>query len=249
MARRYEGRTALVTGASGGLGRAVALRLAGEGARLLLVARREDALAALAETLRASGAQAEIFACDLAQPEAIADLVARIKACASRVDLLVNNAGKEQMTPLQATSPKALQELIQVNLVSALLMSRHVLGLLKEGSSIVNMSSTAALSGAAGMSVYAAAKGGLASFTRSLALELAPRQVRVNAVAPGLVRTGMLDRIFARMNEEQRAKVESRYPLGLGEPSDVAAAVAFLGSMDARWITGQILVVDGGLTA
>jgi NAD(P)-dependent dehydrogenase (short-subunit alcohol dehydrogenase family) len=247
MERAYQGRTALITGAS--TGQAIAERLARDGAKVILVARREERLAAIAEDIRGQGGQALALAFDLSQVEALGDLARRVKEETGRLDLLVNNAGREQLVPLQAVPPRAVQELVQLNLISPVLLTRGLLGLLKEGSAVVFIASTAALRGAAGSAVYAATKGALVSLTRSLALEWASRRVRVNAVAPGQVRTDMLERLLARVSAEQGAQMEALHPLGFGEPGDVAAAVAFLGGPEAKWITGQVLAVDGGYSA
>jgi len=249
MNGNLEGKTALVTGASGGLGRAAAERLARDGAEVILVARREDLLEKVAAGIRERGGKAWAIPWDLSQVNTLGDLARKVKERAGRLDLLVNNAGREHFAPLQATPPRVVAELLQLNLASPLLLTRSLLGVLKDGSAVVFMASASALAGAPGLSVYAAAKGALVALARSLARELAPRKVRVNAVAPGQVRTDMLDRMLARVGPEQAAQLEAMHPLGFGEPGDVAAAVAFLGGPEARWITGQVLVVDGGLTA
>lgn len=249
MDLNYKGKTALVTGASSGLGKAIAGRLAEEGAHVVLVARREDLLREAVDIIKSQGGSAEYIACDLALEETPAKLSTQIREKFGHIHLLVNNAGREQLSPLQATSPKVIHEIVQLNLVAVICLTRCFLGLLKEGSSVVNLSSTTAILGAPGSAIYSATKGALISFTQSMARELAPRKVRINAVAPGQVQTDMLDRVLARVNPDQRAALEAAHPLGFGDPMDVAAAVAFLGSAQAKWITGHVLVVDGGLTA
>jgi 3-oxoacyl-[acyl-carrier protein] reductase len=243
------GKIALVTGASAGLGEAIACRLAREGAHVILVARREERLRQVEARILEAGGSAECLSADLGQEETWGSLAAQVRSAHGHLHLLVNNAGRELFSPLQATAVKALKETVQVNFVAVAGVTRSLLGLLKDGSAIVNVSSTSAIQGAAGMSVYAGTKGAILAFTQSLARELAGRGVRVNAVAPGQVRTEMLDRILAKLGPDQAASLEAAHPLGFGDPGDVAAAVAFLGSAQARWITGQVLVVDGGMTA
>ncbi len=249
MDLQYKKKTALVTGASSGLGRAVAERLAQEGAHVFLVARREELLREVAQGIVARGGSAEVIACDLATEDSHSLIAKRVKEESLQLHLLVNNAGQELFMPLQATSLKAIHELVQLNFISVASLIKSCLGLLKDGSAVVNMSSASAIQGAAGLSIYSATKGALICLTKSLARELAPRKVRVNAVAPGQVRTELLTRTLARLKPEQQKALEAAHPLGFGNPDDVAAAVAFMGSAQAKWITGQVLVVDGGLTA
>ena len=245
----YEDKTALVTGASSGIGRAVAKRLAREGAHVFLVARRGDLLGSIRDQIQAEGGQATCLPCDVTDQSVPAELQRQIKAVADRLDLLVNNAGRELLAPLLALKLAEARDVLDVNVLAVVALTKGLLGLLREGAAIVNMASAAALKGVAGMSIYCASKGAIVSLTRSWARELAARGVRVNAVAPGMVSTELTDRIFGHLKPEQVADIEAQHPLGLGTPADVASAVCFLGSEEAAWITGQTLVVDGGLTA
>ncbi|HUT90259.1 MAG TPA: SDR family oxidoreductase [Thermoguttaceae bacterium] len=249
MNLRWDNKAAVVTGASSGLGRATAILLAEEGARVFLVARRADMLQEVADQIDAGGGQAVALPCDVTDDDAVKRLAAAVRETSPRVDLLVNSAGREQLSPLLATSMRRVRDVVELNLVSVVSLLKAFLPMLTQGSAIVNVSSCVALRGAPGSVVYAATKGALISLTRSLAREVAPRGIRVNAIAPGQFHTEMLHRVLNSLKPEQVAALEDCHPLGFGQPDQVAAAIAFLGSERASWITGQTLVVDGGMTA
>jgi 3-oxoacyl-[acyl-carrier protein] reductase len=227
----------------------IARELASRGAHVILVARREDQLAQLADEISAADGKAMALPCDVTDESAVKSMVDQVKQQFGELHLLVNNAGKEFIAPLQVTRAPAVRETLELNVVAMANVTRACLRLLKEDSAIVNMASLAGLRGAAGMSLYSASKGAVVAFTQSLARELASRKVRVNAVAPGIVRTDMTDRMFSKYDPKYVEELEASYPLGFGRPIDVARAVAFLGSDEAAWITGQTLVVDGGCSA
>jgi 3-oxoacyl-[acyl-carrier protein] reductase len=248
MDLQYRDKVALVTGASSGLGRATAERLAEEGADVILVARREELLKQVADGILAKGGRATAIPCDLTDDASVRQLAAQVKERFGRLHLLVNNAGCYLLAPLQVTDMKLVREVIEINLVAVVAVTKAFLVLLKPGSVVINMASAGGIRGLSGISVYAATKGAVISLTRSLAKELSSRKVRVNAVAPGMVQTDIMERSFRKMAPQQIAAFEGIHPLGFGKPEDVAAAVAFMGSDQARWITGHILVVDGGLT-
>jgi NAD(P)-dependent dehydrogenase (short-subunit alcohol dehydrogenase family) len=216
---------------------------------VLLAARRTAELEAVRDEIGRADGTAEAVTCDVTDDAAVANLAAVAREQLGRVDLLVNNAGREMPLPLAAARRTDAAAVFEVNVVALAAVTRAMLPLLQGGSAVVNVASASALRASPAASLYAASKGAVVSLTRSLAVELAGRKVRVNAVAPGLVRTGMTERIFAKLTAEQVAALEAQHPLGLGAPEDVAAAVCFLGSDEARWITGQTLAVDGGWTA
>ena len=249
MAQQLDNKTALVTGASSGLGMAIARLLAARGAHVILVARREERLVGLADEISEAGGKAATMTCDVCDENGVKSMVGEVKKQYGQLDLLVNNAGKEYVAPLQVARPAAVRETLELNVVALANVTRLCMRLFDEGSAIVNVASLAGVSGAAGMSLYSASKGAVVAFTRSLALEWASRKVRVNAVAPGVVRTDMTDRMFSKYDPKYVEQLEASYPLGFGRPIDIAHAVAFLGSDEASWITGQTLVVDGGCSA
>lgn len=237
---RFAGQTALVTGSSRGIGRAIAERLRAEGASVILHCNRNRAAA---DVLAAKLGCRHVLQADLSRAEQIRLLFESLGAI--RLDALVNNAGIWKATPLGKTSAEGVDEMLNTNLKSVFLTTQSALPLLRGGASIVNVSSVAGRIGVSGRSLYGATKAALDSFTRSWALELAPRHIRVNAVAPGYVETDMTAEYFSDTSLLESAI--RRTPFGrLGNAQEVADVVAFLCSADARWITGQVLNVSGG---
>lgn len=246
--KRLEGRVALVTGASRGIGAAVARRLGAEGASVAInYAGRADLAADVAMEIRASGADAIDLQADVSDPVACAALVQDVIAHFGRMDVLVNNAGITRDGLLVRMSDEDWQAVIQTNLSSAFyLMRAAARPMMKQRSgSIVNMASVVGLVGNAGQANYAAAKAGLVGLTKSAARELAGRGVRVNAVAPGFIETDMTAALSDAAREAAVSAIAMRR---LGRPEDVASAVAFLASDDSAYITGQVIAVDGGMT-
>jgi NAD(P)-dependent dehydrogenase (short-subunit alcohol dehydrogenase family) len=237
-----EGKIALVTGGSRGIGRAICRRLAHEGASILLHYNQNRAAAQ--ETAALIATPIRLLSADLANPASIDALFDQLADV--RLDVLINNAGIWRPTPLGATSAAALDEIIAVNLRAPFHVAQRALPLLNDGARIVNISSVAAKVGVAGgRSLYGATKAALESFTRNWALELAPRRILVNAIAPGYIETDMTAEHFSDPAVLKRAL--DRHPLGrMGQPDDVADTVAFLCSEDARFITGQTFNVSGG---
>jgi acetoacetyl-CoA reductase/3-oxoacyl-[acyl-carrier protein] reductase len=246
---RLRGRRAAITGTANGIGRATALRFAAEGVGLALIDIEADALAATAEACRVAGAPAVLpLVADLTQEAAVADAFARIARELGPLDILFNNVGqsaRERSHQFHDSRPETWRFVLDVSLMTTMLVSRQVVPGMRErrAGRIVNMSSESAFYGDVGMVDYAAAKMGVIGFTRALARELAPFRVNVNAVAPGAIRT----RAHDRLPPEVIDKVRNSVPMGyVAEPEDVAGVVAFLASEDARYVTGQTLLIDGG---
>jgi 2-deoxy-D-gluconate 3-dehydrogenase len=248
-------RVAVVTGAGSGIGRAVARRLALAGARVLCTDLAEEAAAATVADLAASGAEARAVAADVRRPEdADATVAAAIDAW-GRLDVLVNNAGIYPSAPVLEAPPELWQDVLAVNTMGVFLTSRACAPSLAEGGgTIVNLASKSAFQPTRGMAHYAASKGAVAMMTKALALELAPMGIRVNAVAPGAVRTEGSQRAAAglgRGDERSAADVvaafQQRCPLGReGEPDEIARVVLFLATAASSYMTGSVVLVDGG---
>jgi NAD(P)-dependent dehydrogenase (short-subunit alcohol dehydrogenase family) len=243
--QRFAGQVALITGASRGIGLAVAQRLVAEGARVCLTARRAEPLAQAAAGL--GDAEVAIWAAGSSDdPEHRERAVGQTLAAFGRLDVLVNNSGINPVYgPLLEIEESAARKVFEVNVLAALGWTRlaHQAWLAEHGGAVVNLASVAGLHATPGIAFYGVTKAALINLTSQLAAELAPR-IRVNAVAPAVVRTKFAEALYVA--DEQAAA--SRYLLQrLGEPADVAAAVAYLASADAAWVTGQTLVLDGGL--
>jgi len=238
---RFTGKTVLITGASDrGIGGAIAERLAREGASLAMIGRHEPKRL----LKRLDRAQAQLFytRCDITKADEVNTAVEQSLAHFGRIDVLVNNAGVEYARPLEQFTDDQWQGLLDVNLHGAIRVTRAVLPHLPSpGGCIVNISSALALGGCPSFTIYSAAKAGLIGLTQSLAWELAPRKIRVVAIAPALVATPMTLKHLEHLTEDIHKQLEMIHPLGVGLPHDVAGAVAFLASEDAAWITGITL--------
>jgi NAD(P)-dependent dehydrogenase (short-subunit alcohol dehydrogenase family) len=245
--RRFEGRTVLVTGATSGIGLATARRLAQEGAAVICNARTKDRLDQVVSELPGDRHMSLVF--DAAREEEVATAGTALKDANRVLDAAVLCAGLHFLRPLQLSKAAHFQESLTANVLSAFLCTKMTVRLAaKDGASIVWLASAAALIGNVGETAYAASKGALLSACRSMAAELAPRRIRVNAVAPGVVETPMSEQWLSQLAPEQKESVRARHLLGFGSAEDVAAAITFLVSDDSRWITGTCLTVDGGLT-
>ncbi|MCL2384899.1 MAG: 3-oxoacyl-[acyl-carrier-protein] reductase [Alphaproteobacteria bacterium] len=237
------GQTALVTGASGGLGRAIAQGLHGRGAVVGLSGTRREALEALAEELATN---VHVLPCDLAHKAATEALIPAAEAAMGNVDILVNNAGVTRDNLFMRMKDEEWETVLNVNLTATFRLSRAALkGMLrKRHGRIIGISSVVGVTGNAGQGNYAAAKAGMIGMYKSLAAEVASRNVTVNCIAPGFIESPMTD----ALNEKQRTVILSTVPMGrLGTGAEVAAAVVFLASSQAAYVTGQTLHVNGGM--
>ena len=241
------GKTALITGASGDIGGAIATAMAEQGASLVLTGRREDALKKTASSLSLKGdAQVETMTMDLAETDAPTALIAEAEAKLGGVDILVNNAGLTRDGLLVRMSEEDWQQVLEVNLSAVMRLSKAALrGMMKaRWGRIIQISSVVGYTGNAGQANYAASKAALQGFTKSLALEVASRGVTANLIAPGFIETPMTD----VLNEAQTAKALERVPMAsMGKPQDIGAAAVFLASKEARYMTGASLHINGGM--
>lgn len=240
-----SGKTALITGASGGIGAAIATTLVQAGATVVLSGTNTDKLAALAATL---GDRAHVVAANLKDADAPARLMADAeKTLGDRpVEILVNNAGLTRDTLLMRMKDEDWLEVLDVNLTACFRLSRAALrGMMKNRwGRIINITSVVGTAGNAGQGNYCAAKAGLTGFSKALAQEVASRGVTVNCIAPGFITTAMTD----KLNEAQKNAMLERIPVGsFGEPADIAAAALYLASTEGRYVTGQTLHVNGGM--
>lgn len=238
-----SGKVALVTGSTRGIGRSIAETLAGAGARVAVVGRDLAKAQAVAAEV---GHDAKGFACDVADTAQVTALVADVEAAFGTLDILVNNAGMTKDNVVMRLKDEDWDAVLDANLRGAFASIRAASrGMMKRRSGrIINISSVVGVIGNRGQANYAASKAGLIGLTKSVAKELASRNILCNAVAPGFIATDMT----AALGPEQRKALEAQIPLErLGRPEDVAAAVAFLASDHAAYITGQVLVVDGGM--
>ncbi len=243
---RLDGKTALVTGASQGIGRTLALQLAQQGARVIPAARSVDKLESVAEEIRSAGGQAHPLALDISQPGEIAGQLGELPEEFAEIDILVNNAGITRDGLFARMGLDQWEEVINTNLTGAYAVTREMVkGMMRRRyGRIIFVSSVVGLMGNPGQANYAASKAGLVGMSKSLAKELGGRNITVNVVAPGFVETSMTDGLGDRVREQLEKTIVVRR---FGSPEDIAAPVIFLASAEAGYITGEVLNVSGGM--
>jgi 3-oxoacyl-[acyl-carrier protein] reductase len=239
-----RGKNALITGASRGIGRAIALRLGEEGAHVAVnYATNVEAADAVVRALRARGNHAVALQADMSRPDDVADLFDRAEAALGQLDIVVNNAGAVTFGPIAEASLAEFEQVLALNALGNFRSLQEAARRIRAGGRIINISTGGTVVPSAGAGLYAASKAALEQLSAALAKELGARQITVNVVLPGLTQTDGLV-----MDPETVAQMVAMTPLGrVGEPDDVAAVVAFLASDDARWLTGQSLRAAGGL--
>jgi NAD(P)-dependent dehydrogenase (short-subunit alcohol dehydrogenase family) len=251
---RILGKVALVTGGGTGIGRACALLLAKEGARVAVAGRRREPLDVTVRDIASAGGEALAVTCDVTNRESVEAAIAKTIERFGRLDIVVNNAGAVIGATVETTSDEDWNHILQANLTSTFLVSRAVLGPLREsgGGSIINVGSILGLIARRNRAAYCAAKAGVTGLTKAMALDHAHENIRVNCICPSLIETdlGMQSILKAPDPEAERRKRVAEFPLGrMGKPEDVAQMALYLASEEASWITGVALPLDGGLTA
>jgi 3-oxoacyl-[acyl-carrier protein] reductase len=245
--KRFEGKVALVTGASRGIGEAIARRLAAEGATVLAAARSAEGLAKVVSEIEAAGGKASALVLDLADAASIDAAVRAALAAHGEIPVLVNNAGVTEDNLILRMSRESWDRVLATNLTGVFLLTQAVVKSMvrKRYGRIVNITSVVGLTGNAGQANYAASKAGLVGLTKSVARELASRNITCNAIAPGFIATAMTE----KMTDAARQALSAQIPLErLGTVDDVAAAAAFLASDEAAYVTGTVVNVSGGLS-
>ena len=246
MELTYTNKTALVSGAGRGIGRAIALELAAAGCKILCTSKNPSSCGKVAEEIRSSGGEAEAYPFDVSNPAECKDACVKMLKDNESVDIIVNNAGITRDKLLMMMSDDDWESVISTNLSSCFYITRNLCRamMFKRWGRIINLSSVSGLAGNVGQANYAAAKAGIIGFTKSLSRELAPRNITVNAIAPGYISTDMT----AVLPESIKKAVLDAVPLKRqGEPQEIASLCAFLASDQASYITGQVLSVNGGM--
>jgi len=239
-----ENKVAIITGAKQGIGEGIAKKLAAEGCSLLLADIDEEGCKKVADEVSVGGIKAIAVKCDISKKEDTEMLAAKAKEVFGKVDILVNNAGIYPFKQFAEMTEDDWDKVLNINLRGDFLVIKSVLNLISEGGSIINISSIASIIGFAGLSHYCASKSGINGLTRALSLELAAKNIRVNAIAPGAIETP-----GAAADEKIMQQTIAAIPMKrMGTPDDIAGAVVYLGSGLSNYVTGQVIIVDGGWT-
>ncbi len=243
-----SGQTALVTGASRGIGKAIALALGQSGAKVACIARNEEKLRETADAIASAGGTAVVYACDVTDSAAVQKVVEAVVEDWDQLDIVVNNAGITRDTLIPRMSDEDWDDVISTNLRSVFLFTRAASLVMMRSRSgrIINISSVSGIMGNPGQSNYSASKAGIIGLTRSVARELGSRKVTVNAICPGFIATEMTDALGPAIQDEVKKRVPAKR---LGKAEEIADAVLYIASDSAAYLTGQILTLDGGLTA
>ncbi len=246
MELTYTDKTALVSGAGRGIGREIAVELAAAGCAVICVSRNESSCGAVAEEIRGAGGKAESFAFDVSDAAQTREKCAEILKKHGAVDILVNNAGITRDNLLMRMTDEEWNDVISTNLSSCFYLSRNLVRAMmgKRWGRIINITSISGIAGNAGQANYSAAKAGIIGFTKTLARELAARNITSNAVAPGFIETDMTAKLPESVVEAARAAIPLKT---FGKPADIARVCAFLASEEASYITGQVISINGGL--
>ncbi len=243
-----QGKTIVITGASSGIGRQCAIQCSRMGARIVAIARDQARLAEVISALEGTGHEA--ISLDLSNLEDIPGVVNLILLHHGKADGFIHSAGIEKTAPSKLLTPSDYETLLRVNTLSGFEMARHLCQIkhFSNGGSVVFIASITSLIARSGLAAYSTSKGALVSGARVLALEYAKRRIRVNSISPGTIKTPLMENYLSTLSAEDYRKRTDGFPLGLGEPSDIANACVYLLSDASRWVTGQNLVVDGGYT-
>jgi NAD(P)-dependent dehydrogenase (short-subunit alcohol dehydrogenase family) len=251
---RVAGKAAIVTGAGTGIGRAIALALAREGAKVAVAGRRREKLGEVAQAIRQAGGEALVTVCDVSSEADSYRAVKDAEEAFGHVNVLVNNAGALSVSTVESISVEEWDRLMATNLKGPFLMSRAVLPAMRQagGGAIVNVGSVLGLVAMKDRAAYCASKGGVTMLTKAMALDHAQEKIRVNCICPAIVETDLIRELFSKSEEGRRARDTrlATLPLGkFGKPDDIAELAVFLASEESSWMTGTAIPVDGGLTA